>query len=96
MNKITNMNKLFSILFSITILFSISIFLIPSNAYGEEIDVKSVGIEETTILTITNESIKNIKTIRVWLSQDVNFESFKTEKGWVGEKTPQGLSLIHI
>ncbi|MDB4840194.1 biofilm-associated protein [Nitrosopumilus sp.] len=94
MNKITNMNKLFSILFSITILFSISIFLIPSNAYGEEIDVKSVGIEETTILTITNESIKNIKTIRVWLSQDVNFESFKTEKGWVGEKTPQGVIIF--
>jgi len=88
------MNKLFSILFSITILFSISIFLIPSNAYGEEIDVKSVGIEETTILTITNESIKNIKTIRVWLSQDVNFESFKTEKGWVGEKTPQGVIIF--
>ena len=94
MNKITNMNKLFSILFSITILFSISIFLIPSNAYGEEIDVKSVGIEETTILTITNESIKNIKTIRVWLSQDVNIESFKTEKGWVGEKTPQGVIIF--
>ena len=94
MNKITNMNKLFSVLFSITILFSISIFLIPSNAYGEEIDVKSVGIEETTILTITNESIKNIKTIRVWLSQDVNFESFKTEKGWVGEKTPQGVIIF--
>ena len=94
MNKITNMNKLFSILFSVTILFSISIFLIPSNAYGEEIDVKSVGIEETTILTITNESIKNIKTIRVWLSQDVNFESFKTEKGWVGEKTPQGVIIF--
>jgi len=94
MNKITNMNKLFSILLSVTILFSISIFVIPSNAYGEEIDVKSVGIEETTILTITNESIKDIKTIRVWLSQDVNFESFKTEKGWVGEKTPQGVMIF--
>jgi len=94
MNKITNMNKLFSILLSVTILFSISIFVIPSNAYGEEIDVKSVGIEETTILTITNESIKDIKTIRVWLSQDVNFESFKTEKGWVGEKTPQGVIIF--
>ena len=44
--------------------------------------------------SITNESIKDIKTIRVWLSQDVNFESFKTEKGWVGEKTPQGVIIF--
>ena len=34
------------------------------------------------------------KVFRIWLSQNANFESFKTEKGWVGEKTPQGVIIF--
>ena len=40
----------FSFLYAF-IIFNI-IFLIPSNAYAEEINVKSIGLEETTIITV--------------------------------------------
>ena len=76
------------------ILFSISLMLIPSNGYAEEINVKSVGVDKTTIITLTNDASKDVKTFRIWLSQNASFESFKTEKGWVGEKTPQGVIIF--
>ena len=96
MKKNFNMNKLSdrNIFLSVIILFSISIFLIPSNGYAEEINVKSIGLEETTIITITNESMKDIKSFRIWLSENFNFESFKTEKNWIGEKNSQGVIVF--
>jgi len=68
--------------------------LIPSNAYAEEIDVKSIALEETTIIELTNNSNKEVNTLRIWLGSDFNFKSFKTEKDWVGEKTPQGVIIF--
>ncbi|MBT5201582.1 MAG: biofilm-associated protein [Thaumarchaeota archaeon] len=81
------------ILLSIVLLFSLSIVILPSNVYAE-VDVKSVSFEETTIIEVTNNSNENINTFRIWLGSDFNFKSFKTEKGWVGEKTPQGVIVF--
>ena len=96
MRKTSNMNKLSekSIFLSIVILFSISLILTPLNGYAEEIDVKSVGVQETSIITFTNNGIKDVKIFRIWLSQDANFQSFKTEKGWIGEKNQQGVIVF--
>ena len=96
MKKMSNMKKFGNkgILLSIIILFSISIILIPSSVYAQEINVKSMGVEKTSIITFTNDGTKDIKIFRIWLSQDAKFESFKTEKGWVGEKTPQGVIVF--
>ena len=58
------------------ILFSISLMLIPSNGYAEEINVKSVGVDKTAIITLTNDASKDVKTFRIWLSQNASFESF--------------------
>jgi hypothetical protein len=66
----------------------------PSNGYAEEISVKSMGVEKTSIITFTNDGTQDVKTFRIWLSQDVNFESFKTEKGWIGEKNSQGVIVF--
>jgi len=82
------------IFLSVILLFSLVIILIPSNAYAEEINVKSVALEETTIIELTNNSNKEVNTLRIWLGSDFNFKSFKTEKGWVGEKTPQGVIIF--
>ena len=82
------------IFLSIILLFSISLILTPLNAYAEEMNVKSVGLDKTTIITLTNDGSKEVKTFRIWLSQDANFQSFKTEKGWIGEKTPQGVIVF--
>ena len=96
MKKMSNIKKFGNkgILLSIIILFSISIILIPSSVYAQEINVKSMGVEKTSIITFTNDGTKDIKTFRIWLSQDAKFESFKTEKGWIGEKTPQGVIVF--
>jgi len=96
MKKITDMKKFSKrgIFLSVIILFSISLIITPLNGYAEEIDVKSVGLDKTTIITLTNDGSKDVKTFRIWLSQDTNFQSFKTERGWIGEKTPQGVIIF--
>jgi len=80
------------IILSIVLLFSITLISIPS--YAEEINVKSIALDETTVMELTNDSDVEINTFRIWLGSDFSFKSFKTEKGWVGEKTPQGVIVF--
>lgn len=82
------------ILLSAILLFSIIIISMPSDVHAAEINVKSIGLDETTIVQITNESNEEVKTIRMWLGSDFNFESFKTEKEWTGKKTSQGVIVF--
>ena len=82
------------IFLSITLLFSLLLIVIPSNANAQEINVKSFAFEETTIIEFTNNSDEEINTFRIWLGSDFNFKSFKTEKGWLGEKTPLGVIIF--
>jgi hypothetical protein len=90
MNKSSNRE----ISISIIILFSISLILIPSEVYADEVNVVSIGLDDTAIITATNNSDNEIKTFRVWLGDDFNFKSFKTEKGWIGEKNQQGVIIF--
>ncbi|MFB5611305.1 MAG: biofilm-associated protein, partial [Nitrosopumilaceae archaeon] len=55
---------------------------------------KSIGFEETTIIEFENKGNTDIETFRIWLGADNAFTSFKTEKGWTGERTPQGLIIF--
>jgi hypothetical protein len=82
------------IFLSIILLFSIIIITFPSNVYAEEVSVKSFAFEETTIIEIINDSDEPINSFRIWLGSDFSFKSFKTEEGWVGEKTPQGVIIF--
>jgi len=93
---IGNTNKLCNRQISISsiLLFSIFVILIPSEAYADEINVVSIGLDETAIITVTNNSDKEIKNFRVWLGEEFNFKSFKTEKGWMGEKNQQGVIIF--
>ena len=47
----------------------------------------STGLESTSILELKNNTEKNenIETVRIWLSEDNSFKSFKTENGWTGK-----------
>lgn len=94
MSNLENMNKSSTrgIILSIAILLSITFVAIPS--YAQEIDVSSIALEETTILELKNEQDQDINTFRIWVGSDYSFQSFKTEKGWVGEKTPQGVIVF--
>jgi len=87
-----NRSSFRGIILSITLLFSIALVSIPS--YAEEISVESIALDETTIMELINDSNVDINTFRVWLGSEFSFESFKTEKGWVGEKTPQGVIIF--
>ena len=83
------------IFLSLILVFALSVLSIPENSYAaEEIIVKSVSFEKSTILEITNNGIEEINSIRIWLASDYNFEFFKTENGWVGERTPQGVIIF--
>ena len=82
------------IFLSIALLFSSVLIVFPSNVHAEEINVKSFALEETTIIELTNDSDEEINTFRIWVGSDFNFKSFKTEKGWIGEKTPQGVIIF--
>jgi len=79
---------------SIALLFSLMLISLPSNVYGEEISVTIIAFDETSILELTNNSKEEVKTLRIWLGSDFSFKSFKTEKGWIGEKTPQGVIIF--
>ena len=89
-----NISSTRGIFLSIVLLFSITLIIFPSNVYAEDITVKSIALDETTILELTNDSNDNVNTLRIWLGSDFNFKSFKTEKGWSGEKTPQGVIIF--
>ena len=80
------------IILSIALLFSVTLISIP--AHAEEVTVKSIALDETTVLELTNDSDVDITAFRIWLGSDFSFTSFKTEKGWVGEKTPQGVIIF--
>ncbi|NQV40379.1 MAG: biofilm-associated protein [Nitrosopumilus sp.] len=82
------------IFLSVVLLFSVVLIIFPSNVYGEEISVTSIALEETTVLELTNHSTEEINTLRIWLGSDFNFKSFKTEKGWTGEKNAQGVIIF--
>ena len=96
MSNLDYMNKSSTrgIFLSITLLFSIIIIAIPSNVYAEEVNVKSFAFEETTIIEVTNDSDEIVNSFKIWLGSNFNFKSFKTEEGWIGEKTPQGVIIF--
>ncbi len=63
-------------------------------AQEKVVAAKSIGFEETTIIQFENNGNSDIETFRIWLGADNSFKSFKTEKGWTGEKTPQGVIIF--
>jgi hypothetical protein len=83
------------VFFSLILIFSLA--ALPEVHGGTKlVTSKSIGFEETTIIEFHNseDNTNDIDTIRIWLGSDVNFKSFKTEKGWIGQKTPQGVIIF--
>jgi len=83
----------------LSLLLVVSIFSVFSffGAQAQEnlISAKSIGFEETTIIEFKNsEQSPDIDTVRMWLGTGFTFKSFKTEKGWTGQKTPEGLIVF--
>ena len=78
-----------------------SIFLISSviqvstvqSSFADEIIATSTGFEDSTILELKNSrgNEVNVDSVRIWLSEDNEFKSFKTEQGWMGKKQLNGV-----
>ena len=82
------------IFLSIAFLLSVILVSYPSNVFGEEVTVTSIALDETSVLELKNDSDEDVNTLRIWLGSDYNFKSFKTEKGWIGEKNSQGVIIF--
>jgi hypothetical protein len=97
MKKLLSMNKssMRGIFLSLILIFTLSVISIPIESYAvDEVIVKSIAFEKSTIIEVTNEGNEEVDSFRIWLSSDYNFESFKTENGWIGERTPQGVIIF--
>jgi hypothetical protein len=71
-----------------------SFMILEINAM-EDISVTTKGFENTVIIEFENGKVDalNIKTIRIWISADNSFKSFKSEPGWSGAKYSDGQLL---
>ena len=82
----------------LSLLLVVSLFTVVSlneiDAQEKVVSAKSIGFEETTIIEFENNGKSEIQTFRIWLGKDISFKSFKTEKGWTGKKTPQGVIVF--
>jgi hypothetical protein len=68
--------------------------VILNNSFADT-PVKSTNFEKTTIIEFENNGDVQIKTVKMWLGQDSGtFKSFKTESGWTGAKTAQGMLVF--
>ena len=80
---------------SVLLVFSIFTLLSISEVNAEEvISVNAVSYENAIIIEFENESASKIKMIRMWISGEKSFKSFKTELGWSGGKYSDGKLLI--
>ncbi len=87
----------YGILISILLMLSIfTMFSISEVQAAENFSVTTYSFENTIIFELDNvkENTSNVKTVRLWLSTDNSFKSFKSESGWGGGKYSDGQLLI--
>ena len=77
-------------------LVSFSILLSNQEAFAEDITVTSNTANGKTIIEIKNDRKSDVEldSIRIWLSGNESFKSFKTQQGWIGEINQQGVLTI--
>ena len=85
-----------TILFSILLISSIVLASTFETSHGEEVIATSIGFENSVVLELKNSrgNSANIDSVRIWLMDDNEFKSFKTEQGWMGKNTPQGVIIF--
>ncbi|MDX1441070.1 MAG: biofilm-associated protein [Nitrosopumilaceae archaeon] len=82
------------IFLSIILIVAVSFSLIPNVLADDSIIVESTSFEKSTIVNVLNNGNTEVYSFRIWLGSDFEFESFKTESGWLGEMTPQGVIIF--
>ena len=82
-----------TVIFSIFLISSVILVSSVQNSFADEIVATSIGFEDSTILELKNSrgNTAEIDSIRIWLSGENEFKSFKTEQGWMGKKQLNGV-----
>ena len=78
---ITIMGSHIVVLFSLLLISSIVLISSVQNSFADDVIATSTGFENSTILELKNSrgNSANIDSVRIWLSGENEFKSFKTE-----------------
>jgi len=84
------------LIFSLLLISSIVFVSGFHTSYADKVIATSTGFEDSTILELKNSrgNTASIDMVRIWLSGENEFKSFKTENGWMGKNTPQGVIVF--
>ena len=87
------MSSYSTVFFSLLLISSVIFVSTIGTSYADEIIATSIGFEDSTILELKNSrgNTANIDTVRIWVSGENEFKSFKTEQGWMGKKELNGV-----
>ena len=90
------MGTLLIVIFSIFLISSVFLVSSVEDSFAEEVIVVGTGFEDSSILELKNSrgNTMKIDMVRIWLTGDNEFKSFKTEQGWTGKNTPQGVIIF--
>ena len=84
------------VLFSLLLISSIILVSNFESSFADDVVATSIGFDDSVIFELKNSrgSTDNIDSVRIWLNGDNEFKSFKTEQGWMGKNTPQGVIIF--
>ena len=85
-----------AVIFSVFLISSVILVSSVQNSFADEVIVSGTGFDNSSIFELKNArgNTATIDTIRIWLSGDNEFKTFKTEQGWTGKNTPQGVIIF--
>tara|TARA_Y100000590_G_scaffold34596_1_gene37731 strand:+ start:4361 stop:6487 length:2127 start_codon:yes stop_codon:yes gene_type:complete len=85
-----------TIFFTVFLISSIILISSISTSFADEIIASSIGFENSTILELKNNQANSaiIDSVRIWLNDENEFKSFKTEEGWLGKKQLNGVIIF--
>ena len=87
------MSSHYILFFSLLIISSIILVSSFGSSFADEIIATSTEFEDSAILELKNSrgNTVDISIVRIWLSGENEFKSFKTEQGWMGKKQLNGV-----
>ena len=81
---------------TLVVLSVLVVFSISEVSAEEKISVSAKSFDNTIIIEFESEekNTSNIKTVKIWLSADNSFKSFKSDLGWGGGEYSDGQLLV--
>ena len=96
MNHMIGYIKNSVLMLTLVVLSVLVVFSISEVSAEEKISVSAKSFDNTIIIEFENEekNTSNIKTVKIWLSADNSFKSFKSDLGWGGGEYSDGQLLV--